>query len=200
MAESLPTSLSAFSSRRRRADSMASFTYHQDDEDVLSTFDGQGDLEDFGVEDDDGDIDGESLLAIDEDIPDYVSRRRSSTLSRTSTRAHLLRHDSVPSVGSTRTTKRLSQKTYLVNEDLTMVVAGFETSRIGYAAYLTLCILTLGIGYLLFRWLPRWYIAVVGTPCPLGDCRWVVIEVGTFYPWWCFLLTGINYFRLESMV
>lgn len=183
MAESLPTSLSAFSSRRRRADSMASFTYHQDDEDVLSTFDGQGDLEDFGFGDDDGDVDRDSLLAVDEDIPDYVSRRRSSTLSRTSTRAHLLRHDSVPSVGSTRTTKRLSQKTYLVNEDLTMVVAGFETSRIGYATYLTLCIFTLGIGYLLFRWLPRWYIAVVGTPCPLGDCRWVVIEVRPSYPW-----------------
>lgn len=199
MAESLPTSLSAFSSRRRRADSMASFTYHQDDEDALSTFDGQGEIEDFGFEDDEVDIDRDSLLAIEEDIPDYISRRRSSTLSRISTRDHLLRRDSLASAGSARTTKRLSQKTYLVNEDLTMVVAGFETSRIGYAAYLTLCIFTLGVAYLLFRWLPKWYVAVVGKPCPLGECRWVVIEVRPYCPCYCFRLTGIDHCPLESM-
>jgi cation-transporting ATPase 13A2 len=180
MAESLPTSVSAFSHRRRRADSLASFTYHQDDEDeAMQSLEDQADFEGSQLEDEyeDEDIDNESLFAFREDMPDYASRRRrSSTLSRSSTRAHLLRHDSVPSVGSARATKRLSQKTYLVNEDLTMVVAGFETSRIGYLAYLFLCFFTLGIAYLLFRWLPRWYIAVVGSPCPLGDCRWVVIE------------------------
>ncbi|KAL2114590.1 hypothetical protein VUR80DRAFT_4573 [Thermomyces stellatus] len=178
MAESLPTSVSTFSHRRPRADSLASFTYHQDEEDEgIPSFEDQADLEGSQFEYADDDIDRESLFAFREDIPDYGShRRRSSTLSRSSTRAHLLRHDSVPSVGSARATKRLSQKTYLVNEDLTMVIAGFETSRIGYLAYLFLCFFTLGIAYLLFRWLPRWYIAVVGSPCPLGECRWVVIE------------------------
>lgn len=182
MAESLPTSLSAFSHRRPRADSLASFTYHQDEDEVMTSVDDQADFEELNFEDDENDIDRESLFALHEDIPDYVSHhRRSSTLSRSSTRAHLLRHDSIPSIGSVRATKRLSQKTYLVNEDLTMVVAGFETSRMGYMAYLFLCVSTLGIGYLLLRWLPRWYIAVVGSPCPLGDCRWVVIEVGSLY-------------------
>lgn len=177
MAESLPTSVSAFSHRRPRADSLASFTYHPDEDEAIPSLADQADLESCFEEDDD-DIDRESLFVFQEDLPDYVSHhRRSSTLSRSSARAHLLRHDSVPSVGSARENKRLSQKTYLVNEDLTMVVAGFETSRIGYLAYLFLCFCTLGIAYLLFRWLPRWYIAVVGSPCPLGDCRWVVIEV-----------------------
>ena len=177
IAESLPTSLSAFSHRRPRADSLASFTYHQDEDDVIAP-DDQSNLEESLLGEEDADIDGGSLFAFNEDIPDYVShRRRSSTLSRGSTRAHLLRRDSVPSVGSARTTKRLSQKTYLVNEDLTIVLAGFTTSRVGYIAYILMCVFTLGAAYLFFRWLPRWYVAVVGSPCALGDCRWVVIEV-----------------------
>ncbi|SPN98873.1 related to cation translocating ATPases [Cephalotrichum gorgonifer] len=179
MAESLPTSLSAFSHRRSRADSVTSYTYHQDeDEDevpVPVSLYGEADFGDFEPDHDD-EFDNESLLDIRDDIPDYVSRRRSSTLSRSSARARLLRRDSAPSVASTRTVRRVSQKTYLVNEDLTMVVAGFETSRIGYLAYLLMCIFTLGTGYLLFRWIPRWYVAVVGSPCPLGDCDWVVVE------------------------
>jgi cation-transporting ATPase 13A2 len=64
-----------------------------------------------------------------------------------------------------------------------MAVAGFETSRIGYWFFILLCICSLGIGYLLFRWFPRWYVALVGSPCPLGDCDWVVVEVGpSTYP------------------
>lgn len=168
----------------------------------MQPFEDEADFEGSQLEDEDEDedIDNESLFAFREDMPDYASHhRRSSTLSRSSTRAHLLRHDSVPSVGSARATKRLSQKTYLVNEDLTMVVAGFETRRIGYLAYLFLCFFTVGIAYLLFRWLPRWYIAVVGSPCPLGDCRWVVIEVRPLYPWKRHLDPHANHCTQEPM-
>jgi cation-transporting ATPase 13A2 len=71
---------------------------------------------------------------------------------------------------------RTSQKIYILTEDLTMVVAGFGTSMIGYPIYLAICLSTLGIGYLILRWLPRWRIALTGTPQPLRDCSWVVIE------------------------
>lgn len=64
----------------------------------------------------------------------------------------------------------------MVNEDLTIVIAGFRTSRLGMALYVLACILTGGLAYLLFRWLPRWYVAVLGRPHPLRECDWVVIE------------------------
>jgi cation-transporting ATPase 13A3/4/5 len=60
-----------------------------------------------------------------------------------------------------------------------MVVAGFTTSTIGYLLYLAICVLTGGIGYLVFRWVPRWRISIVGSPTPLKKCSWVVVEVSS---------------------
>lgn len=64
----------------------------------------------------------------------------------------------------------------MVNEDLTIVIAGFRTSRTGYALYALLCAATLGTAYLLLRWLPRWQVKLIGAPCPLRECDWVVLE------------------------
>ncbi len=64
----------------------------------------------------------------------------------------------------------------MANEDLTIAVAGFSTSYLGYTAYVLLCIVTCGIAYLLLRWLPRWYVAILARPTALRDCDWVVIE------------------------
>ena len=190
MAESLPTSVSAFSHRRPRADSTTSFVYYDEDQEEeqepagFDTTHGEGeyirrsisdigDLE-FGeaVEDDDEFADRDYDTSVD----DYLLRRRSSTLSRSSVRAHLLRRDSIATERSTRLTGRTSQKLYMKNEDLTIAIAGFRNSPAGYVAYICLCVITCGLGYLLFRWLPRWYVAVVGRPCSLRDCDWVVVE------------------------
>lgn len=72
-----------------------------------------------------------------------------------------------------------SQKFYIESEDLTMVVAGFSTSLLGFITYATICILTGGIGYLVFRWLPRWRIRLTGVPTPLRKCTWTVVEVSS---------------------
>ena len=58
-----------------------------------------------------------------------------------------------------------------------MVIAGFNTSSIGFLTYALICALTAGIGYLVFRWVPRWRIRFVGIPAPLRKCSWVVVEV-----------------------
>ena len=190
VAESLPTSVSAFSHRRPRADSVTSFVYYDEDADeepelagdddaysdrehVRRSLSDVGDLE-FGeeaVEDDDS-----ADRDYDAQVDDYLLRRRSSTMSRASVRAHLLRRDSIVTERSSRLTGRTSQKLYMKNEDLTIAIAGFRTSPTGYAAYICLCIVTCGLAYLLLRWLPRWYVAVVGRPCHLRDCDWVVLE------------------------
>ena len=175
MGESVPTSVSSFAHRRGRADSMASFTYYQNgEEDVLQP------------SDESAIVDDESELRFEEDSADLEAgelstmRRTSSGHSRASVHDRLLRSDSTRTEGSNLGRgHRTSQKIYIVTEDLTIVVAGFQTSTIGFAVYVTICVLTLGLGYLLFRWLPRWQVRMTGSPKPLRDCSWVVIEVST---------------------
>jgi cation-transporting ATPase 13A2 len=72
---------------------------------------------------------------------------------------------------------RISQRIYIDSEDLTIAVSGFTTSRVGYTIYLGTSWLTLGVGWLLFRWFPRWRVWLTGNPSPLGNCDWVVVEV-----------------------
>lgn len=72
---------------------------------------------------------------------------------------------------------KFNQKIYVLTEDLTIVVAGFDTRPLGFILYVSLCTITLGLGFLFFRWLPRWRVHLIGSPKPLRDCTWVVIEV-----------------------
>ncbi|KAF4959932.1 hypothetical protein FGADI_1435 [Fusarium gaditjirri] len=194
VAESLPTSVSSFFHRRPRADSTTSFAYYDDDNEGFPDDDDAesvavqsiagdyirrsvsdiGDLE-FGVDGtEEYDESPERDYRLSED--NYVLRRHSSAYSRHSINAHLLRRDSTATAGSFRRHGRVSQKVYLENEDLTIVIAGFKTSKIGSAIYISMCILTCGLAYLLFRWLPRWYVGLLGQATPLGECEWVVIE------------------------
>ncbi|OAQ96307.1 hypothetical protein LLEC1_00157 [Akanthomyces lecanii] len=192
VAESLPTSVSAFSHRRHRANSTASFTYYEEDphEDTCSNISDENscrdrdqysrrqsigrDLDDvdFAVVDDEDSADRQ-YIAYDDD---YLLRRRSSTHSRLSVHARLLRRDSAATAGSVRQIGRTSQKVYMANEDLTIAIAGFSTSYWGSAAYFFLCLITGGIAFLVLRWLPRWYVAILGRATTLQSCDWVVIE------------------------
>ncbi|KAG6017771.1 hypothetical protein E4U43_000009 [Claviceps pusilla] len=189
VAESLPTSVSAFSHRRPRADSTASFTYFEEPEFQAGAEDSNdeyaefrdrhgsrsvsdlGDVE-FGVEDDESSADREYLASHD----DYMLRRCSSTQDGDSAHVRLLRRDSTGTAASARAGGRCSQKIYMANEDMTIVIAGFRTSHIGWFLYLSLCILTAGLAFLCCRWLPRFYVALVGRSCSLRDCEWTIIE------------------------
>ena len=179
MSESIPTSVTGFAHRRSRTDSIASFTYFQED-DEEPTYSEEEAIEDFSDEEN-GYLDSED---VDLEAGSILSKRRkSSGRSRASVDQPLLtRH------GSHRSDTRdyglsgsFSQKLYIDTEDLTIVIAGFRNSILGNALYLAICFGTLGIGYLLFRWLPRWRIRLVGSPAPLRGCAWVVIEVSSWF-------------------
>ncbi|KAI1075240.1 hypothetical protein F5B20DRAFT_560528 [Whalleya microplaca] len=190
MAESLPTSLSAFSHRRQRADSTTSFTsfaYYNEEENepepgvVYGEYGAVSfDVDEipFGLEEDEEDVEESPGADLESrsSYSDYAMRRRSSTQSRGSVHARLLRSDSAATDASARGHGRVSQKLHMVNEDLTIVIAGFRTRKVGYAAYIFMCIATLGLAYLVLRWLPRWRVKLVGEPCPLHDSQWVVLE------------------------
>ncbi|KAF2457334.1 hypothetical protein BDY21DRAFT_39066 [Lineolata rhizophorae] len=48
--------------------------------------------------------------------------------------------------------------------------------HLGFAAYVVLCVLTGGLLYLVFRWVPKWRIRLVGARTLLRECEWVAVE------------------------
>lgn len=177
MSESVPSSVTGFAHRRDRADSVASFTYFQEDEESPEWSDDQAiideDVEDADVPKRSGDL--EYDLESGSISP---KRRKSSGFSRTTAENPLLsRHDSAKTdTSGLGRGARSSQKIYVMTEDLTIVVAGFTTQILGFLIYLCCCVLTLGLGYLVLRWLPRWRVRLIGSPKPLRECDWVVVE------------------------
>ena len=175
MSESVPSSITGFANRRTRADSVASFTYFQeDDQSPEHTSD-----EAIFDESDDG---SENTKQLDYDLEEgstSSTKRKSFGYSRTSADNLLLhRHDSAMTDASGRNKgARANQKIYVETEDLTIVVAGFRTRPLGFAFYVLLCTVTLGLCYLLLRWIPRWRVWLIGSSEPLQSCSWVVIEV-----------------------
>ncbi|KAI9790387.1 MAG: hypothetical protein M1816_005205 [Peltula sp. TS41687] len=172
ISESIPTSVASFSHRRSRADSTASFTYFREDEA------GEG-------------LQGDELAIDDTDdgpIPDIIidmgsterssSSRRSSRVSRRSSHIPLLERRlededemCLHGPGGTK-----SQKIYIATDDMTIVIAGFSSSPVRVALYVLICVSSFGLAYLLFRWLPRWRVALLGSPSSLRECTWVVVE------------------------
>jgi cation-transporting ATPase 13A3/4/5 len=199
MSESVPTASSSFFHRRSRANSNVSFTFYEEDRD----FDSEEWPEEAVFEDDQLEsqsLNGENtFLEPEHDLDDstedasLVSRRpsrgsrknsgysrssRASGGSRPSTESPLLRraHSGDSDTSGFRIGGRVNQKIYILTEDMTIVVSGFKTSMIGFALYICICVLTFGVGYLVFRWLPRWHVWLTGKPAGLGKCDWVVIE------------------------
>lgn len=68
------------------------------------------------------------------------------------------------------------QRFYLAEEDTVIGIAGYTSSAVKNILYYMTCFLTLGIGYLILRWIPRYRINLMGNKCPLGKADWCVIE------------------------
>ncbi|KAB8349560.1 hypothetical protein FH972_023584 [Carpinus fangiana] len=200
MSESVPTSNVGFASRRSRSGSTASFAFYEDEDEFLS---GESFVEEDAIVDEEADeADAEyqnGYSPHDQDSTDQSSMRSLSRRRKSSGRSHssrmaqsiksgrrssdaplLRRGDSTGSLGSNTSARgsgsRMNQKIYILSEDLTIVVAGFRTSTIGFAIYITLCICTGGLAFLLLRWVSSWRIKLVGKATPLKECQWVVVE------------------------
>lgn len=200
MSESVPTASSSFHHRRSRADSNVSFTYYEEERDFDSeewpeeaVFDEQDQLEsqslngentflepeiDFDDSTEDASLQSRRPSRGSRKGSSYSRSSRASDGSRPSTEQPLLRrhHSGDSDTSGFRVGGRVNQKIFILTEDMTIVVAGFTTSTIGFAVYVCICVLTGGLAYLLFRWLPRWHVRLTGRSTPLGQCDWVVIE------------------------
>jgi cation-transporting ATPase 13A3/4/5 len=74
----------------------------------------------------------------------------------------------------------VSQKFDLESDDLYITVTGYRTNQMKWIGYILLCIFTLGIGYLVLRWLPKRRIRMVGEQVELDKAEWLVVEVILF--------------------
>lgn len=159
---------------RQRKGSISSFTYFQDEDE-------SPDYSDEAVVDFSDEEDGDSQEPsrdLEAGHVEPLRHKHSGRLRSSSDQPLLGRRGSARSdTQELEEGGNFSQKLYIETEDLTMVIAGFMTSSLGYLAYLAICILTGGIGYLVFRWVPRWRISLVSSPAPLKNCSWVVVEV-----------------------
>ena len=199
ISESVPTSTTGFAHRRSRAESITSFMFHEEHQESGSFGDAEVAVEEEPIsspnaENFDEQWDAPDELEAGQSQHPPSPRRKPSMLSnfsrksRTSQTRHdsadnplLRRYDTSGSDVSNFSGKgwkdRVSQKIYIHSEDLTIVVAGFDTSRVGLAIYILLCIATGGVAYLLCRWFPSWRIRLIGSIQSLRRCTWVVIEV-----------------------
>lgn len=109
----------------------------------------------------------------------HPKKRRFSEYSSGSAHEQLLTHQDARKRNASLlgSEARINQKIYVVTEDLTIVVSGFTTRPLGFMVYIILCTVSLGVGFLVFRWLPRWRVRLIGSPKPLQNCSWVVVEV-----------------------
>ena len=181
MSESVPTSVTSFAYQRprQRQGSISSFTYFQEDAETPEWSDEEAVIDDSDEENEYAN--GNNALGPDLEAGDGSSFRRKSSGRSHADQPLLTRNDSTK--GDTRGHDdggNFSQKLYILTEDLTMVIAGFKTSTIGFAVYLALCVVTGGLAYLLFRWLPKWHMRLVATPAPLRSCTFVVVEVSSW--------------------
>lgn len=176
MSESVPSSIASFAHRRSRHDSTVTFTYLTEDEDLQQ--DAEEAVEQDSDFEDDNLFDGQNDV---ESIASFSKRNRRSGSQASVEHPLLDRHESAQSFQDRKKAgTRISQKIYIVTEDLTAVITGFCTSPVGFAFYIFLCTISLGLVYLVLRWIPKWRLQLIGTPAPLKDCRWVAIEVS-----WC---------------
>ena len=175
VSESVPSSVTSFAHRKSRADSSASFTYFQQNDNLPEWPDDEAIQDDSDEELNLGELSEDELDA----RSSWSKRRRSSAYSVRSSQHPLLYHhgSSKSNVSMAGKEARIYQKIYVVTEDLTFVVTGFGTNLIGFLVYVAFCTITFGLGYLVLRWLPRWRVRLIGSPKSLQDCAWVVTEV-----------------------
>lgn len=77
--------------------------------------------------------------------------------------------------------KNHTQKLHIASENMSIIISGRKTSRLGLILYVLCCTFTLGLGYLALRYLPRWRSYLMQSASSLQCCDSVLIEVRTEY-------------------
>jgi cation-transporting P-type ATPase 13A2 len=181
-ASSVPTSVSQYAHRGSRA----SFTGEELDRVRFFAADFDSDAEDVLTEVDPEEEERHSMLSSRISDVSSVAVLSTPDVERGGDQFPLIRRKSSEQrsdAGSQSGGRaRSTQKIYLADEDMVVVMSGFRTRRGRLWIYRLLCLFTLGMMYLLMRWLPRWRLKFLAEPVPLSEAHWVVVEVRTLLP------------------
>lgn len=125
----------------------------------------------------------------EEDLHSLVSSRISEASSvAVQSTPDVERGDQFPLIGRKSTDVRsegsvggraskATQRIYLADEDMIVVMSGFRTRKPRLWIYRLLCVISFGMVYLILRWLPRWRLKFMAERLPLSEAHWVVVEV-----------------------
>jgi cation-transporting ATPase 13A2 len=69
------------------------------------------------------------------------------------------------------------QTLLLEEEDVQINIMGYRYNRLNLFLYRICSVLSLGIVWLICRWVPKWYISWIGYKVPLKDAEWLVFKV-----------------------
>ncbi|KAI8150400.1 ATPase [Fennellomyces sp. T-0311] len=62
----------------------------------------------------------------------------------------------------------------LLEEDVEIAIEGYRYHPVGYTLYRFACFFSLGLVWLVCRWMPRWWVQWVGDKANLEDAQWLV--------------------------
>jgi hypothetical protein len=141
------------------------------DEYISTEDDDEDDEDDEDDDDDDDDDDG---------TQDALTGINSKLLTSSSKAIPVSPHQHIRMGGSDDTEvlgDRLEQHLLLEEEDVQVIIYGYRYHTLRYMIYRLCCISTLGIVWLIARWVPTWWIKWVGQQVPLKDAQWLVFKV-----------------------
>lgn len=73
------------------------------------------------------------------------------------------------------------QTLLLEEEDVQIHIQAYKFNRLNLFFYRLSSVLSLGIVWLICRWVPKWYIAWIGVKVPLEKAEWIVFEVSALW-------------------
>ncbi|KAI0460792.1 hypothetical protein LJB42_001592 [Komagataella kurtzmanii] len=68
------------------------------------------------------------------------------------------------------------QRFYIAEQDLVVGIAGYRSNFYKISGCYVFYAITLGLGYLILRWFPKYQVSFSGDACPLAKSDWYVVE------------------------
>ncbi|KAI8641070.1 P5-type ATPase cation transporter-domain-containing protein [Parasitella parasitica] len=155
--------------RRRNSTSSVEDSDEEDSDRELNTSDEESSADDDDDdedddEDDDGDDDGDEPSDGDDDTIQHVVASRNNTETR------------ISGLNAIANDTKDGQTLLLEDEDVQIHIQAYKFNRLNLFAYRLLSVLSLGIFWLICRWVPKWYIAWTGIKVPLEKAEWIVFK------------------------
>lgn len=135
---------------------------------------GESSSEDNGSEDDDSSESGLSSDDDEEQIARQVLAAKAGTDKPANNSDHV--HVDVPSRLEAMHPAAGQQRLTLAEEDMELLIEAYTYSKFHLYSYRLSCVFSLGLVWLICRWMPNLWVKWVGCPAKMSDADWFVIQ------------------------